>query len=522
MVCQEFSGMQAQRTLIIGAGVGGLSAAIALASAGVGVTVLERAARPGGKMREVALTDGSRIDGGPTVFTMRWVFDTLLDAAGTSLEAEVALSACSVLARHAWSDTERLDLFADPERSAEAIGDFAGAAEAARFKGFCREIRQIYQTLEGPFLKSSRPGPIQLSQRIGFSRLPDLMRLQPLSTMWGALGKHFRDPRLQQLFGRYATYCGSSPYLAPATLMLVAHVEQDGVWMVEGGMYRLAEALARVATRLGVDIRCNSPVTEVLVERGRARGVMCADGTQHTADAVIVNADASAVGSGLFGEAVRKAVDAVPLPARSLSAIAWTLRAQTSGFPMVRHNVFFSRAYADEFERIFRGHSLPHEPTTYICAQDRGDDPTQAPTGPERMLFILNAPPTGDQTSFDPAEIPPCLERCLTLLTRCGLSVTPEASRSVVTGPAEFNRLFPGTGGALYGRASHGWMASFQRPDATTRLPGLYLAGGSVHPGPGVPMAALSGQLAARSVLSGFASTSRSARMAMSGGMSMR
>jgi 1-hydroxycarotenoid 3,4-desaturase len=495
-----------ERVVIIGAGMGGLAAAIALASRGVGVTVFERAAATGGKMREVPVA-GTRIDAGPTVLTMRWVFDELLQDAGTSIENVVTLIPSELLARHAWNRTDRLDLYVDMERSADEVGRFAGADEARRFRAYCAKAADVYKTLEKPFLRSSRPNFLSLTQRVGFSNLPALMRLQPFATLWDALGASFKDPRLQQLYGRYATYCGSSPFDTPATLMLVSHVEQAGVWFVEGGMYRLAEALTVVAASLGVDVRCEAEVSEILVERGRASGVRLADGERLQADAIVVNADASAVGAGLFGPSAAGAVAPVSPADRSLSAVAVTAVASPRGFPLVRHSVFFSRDYRAEFNAIFRERRLPDEPTVYICAQDRGDEATEPPPDRERLLILVNAPAVADTHAFSEAEIATCLKHMQTKLDQCGLELTLDPESTQVASPSTFERLFPATGGAIYGRASHGWKASFQRPDATTSLPGLYLAGGSVHPGPGVPMAALSGRLAARAVLSGFAST---------------
>ena len=155
------------------------------------------------------------------------------------------------LARHAWGDGSRLDLYSDVDQTAEAIADFAGPREADGYRRFCKRAESIYRTLRDTFISGSRPGPVELATRVGLSRLPDLMGISPFTTLSRALEDHFSDPRLRQLFGRYATYCGSSPFLAPATLMLVAHVEREGVWIVEGGMARLAEALAELARARG-------------------------------------------------------------------------------------------------------------------------------------------------------------------------------------------------------------------------------------------------------------------------------
>jgi 1-hydroxycarotenoid 3,4-desaturase len=514
--------VRTDRVIVIGAGVAGLVAALELAARGLEVVVVERAATPGGKLREVAVA-GARLDAGPTVFTMRWVFEELFDAIGAALPAHVTLRPVEVLARHAWSASERLDLFTDVARSADAIGALAGPAEALGYLQFCERARRVYQTLEAPFIRAARPGnPLALALAIGKRGLGDLRRIEPFASLWRALGEHFRDPRLRQLFGRYATYLGSSPFAAPATLMLVAHVEREGVWLVEGGMHRLAVALAELAAQRGAAFRYGAEARAIEISGGRASSVRLASGERLEADAVIVNADVAALASGRFGGAVARAVPGVPSARRSLSALTWSLLATTGGFPLLRHNVFFSGDYAAEFDDLFRRARLPAAPTVYVCAQDRGDRDDSAPAGPERLLCLVNAPPTGDSHTFDALEIRPCEERTFGLLARCGLRVERHPATTAVTTPADFDRLFPATGGALYGQASHGSMASFRRPAAGSRIPGLYLAGGSTHPGPGVPMAALSGRLATASLLADRASTRRSQRVAMPGGMSTR
>ena len=518
--------LQGQRVLVVGAGVGGLVAALELATQGFEVEVLERAAQPGGKLRQLA-PGGQSMDAGPTVFTMRWVFEELFDAIGARLVDHLRLTPIDVLARHAWSDHERLDLHADVARSADAIALFAGPQAGRGYLDFCERARSVYATLERPFLRGSRPNPLSLAHRVGLRDLPGLMRISPFATLWSELGRYFPDPRLRQLFGRYATYCGASPFLAPATLMLVAHVEQAGVWTVEGGMHQVAQVLAALARERGAVMRFDAPVASIVTRDGRACGVRLVDGEELQADAVIFNGDVSALGSGLLGDAVQGAVPPVPAAQRSLSALTWNLLAQTRGFPLSHHSVFFSNDYAAEFEDIVQGR-LPSAPTVYVCAQDRSDERAIS-SGPERLLMIVNAPANGDTRRFTVEELTRCEEQTFNLMERCGLQMDRRPSHTRMTTPQDFDQLFPATGGALYGRASHGWAASFSRPGARSRLPGLYLAGGSVHPGPGVPMAALSGRQAGASVMADWSrarssssqpSTSRSHPGAMPGGTS--
>jgi 1-hydroxycarotenoid 3,4-desaturase len=500
--------------VIIGAGIAGLAAATELAAHGVAVTVLERAATPGGKMREVAV-GGLPIDAGPTVLTMRPVFEALFDAAGTTLDAELTLTPADVIARHAWSVDERLDLYADVERSAAAIGDFAGAREAQRFRAFAARAARMFRALDAPFLGATAPSLVTLARHSGVA---GLVTIAPFRRLWNVLGGHFHDHRLRQLYARYATYCGSSPFAAPATLMLVAHVEQSGVWLVVGGMHRLALALAAVAVRAGAELRYGSEVRDVVIRHGRAGGVVLRSGETLDAAHVIVASDLIGAAGGELGPALARLVPTVRPTERSLSAVTIALAARTGGFPLARHTVFFSADYRVEFDDLFRRGVLPRKPTVYVCAQDR-DAPGHGAPATERLLLIVNAPPNGDRHPYTNAEVEACASEALQLMGRCGLRVDPVASTT--TTPRDFERLFPGTGGALYGTASHGPRATFRRQGTVGPIPGLYFAGGSAHPGPGVPMAALSGRHAAAAVLAASASTLRSRPADTHGGTSM-
>lgn len=508
------------RVVVVGAGIGGLVAALLLAHRGLAVTLVEAAEAPGGKMRRLPV-GGAGIDAGPTVFTMRWVFEQILEEAGLAASDLPPMQPLDVLARHAWrGHGSTLDLFADPAKSVDAVGRFSGAAEARRFEAFCAEARRVYRALEGPYIRAGRPGLVSMPFALGGAGLAALWSLGPFSSLWRTLGRHFHDPRLRQLFGRYATYCGASPWQAPATLMLVAQVELDGVCAVQGGMHALAQRFAELAARRGVKLRYGRACERIVVDRGRAAGVQLAGGELLPADSVVFNGDPQALAEGLLGADVQRAVARVPRARRSLSAVTWAVHAPTAGFALERHNVFFDDDYASEFDDIFRRRRLPGAGTVYVCAQDRGAGPAPAAGAPERLLCLVNAPADGDRRPFDAEEIDPCERHSLALLQGCGLQVSlpPQATRR--TTPADFHRLFPATGGALYGQATHGWLSPFRRPSSASRVPGLYLAGGGVHPGPGVPMAALSGRLAAATLMAHLASTRRSHPVATSGGTS--
>ena len=464
-------------TVVIGAGVGGLAAAIALAAKGEAVTVLEAQSGAGGKLLPVRFGN-DMFDSGPTVLTMRWVFDTLFQLAGSDFDSALNLKPLSTLARHYWNGGAALDLFADAAQTFDAIGRFAGKGEAQNYLAFSAKAKQIHNALLGPFLKSQRPSLWSLTRAMP---LGDALSINPFETYWHALGRTFNDPRLRQLFGRYATYCGTSPFKAPATLMLVADVEAQGVWRVEGGMAALATALEALARRLGVSFHFNCEVAHIENGNGSVVGVIDKNKLRHACTSVVLNADSAALTTGLFGQKFASN-EAPNSDQRSLSAVTWCARAKTEGVVLEHHTVFFSDDYEKEFSDL--RHGPAQDPTVYVC--DQGDD---------RKLLLVNAP-ANNQTA------PPDIDaRLLRRLSKSGLTLTLDERQMVRRDPHEFAKLYPATYGALYGRASNGWMSTFQRPAARSKMRGLYLAGGSTHPGPGVPMAALAGLRAAEALL---------------------
>ena len=509
--------MSERRVVIAGAGVGGLAAAVALAANGFRTTVIEATDRAGGKMRAIPV-GGRLIDVGPTVLTMRWVFERLFEDAGASIQDAVSLVRADRLARHAWSDGSRLDLYSNVERSADAIGRFAGAREAEGYRRFAKRAQMIYETLRESFIAGPRVGPIELSARVGLGQISGI---SAFTTMGRALQDHFRDARLRQLFGRYATYCGSSPFLAPATLMVIAHVEREGVWLVEGGMAKLANALRDLAEARGAKFWFQRKVVRILVAGGRAVGVETDDGERVAADAVVWNGDVGALADGSLGPEAKRAVSSAATR-RSLSAMTLAMSARVHGFPLVRHNLFFSPDSKAEFDDLFARARLPARPTVYVCAQDRGDSDAGEPPGPERIFCVVNAPARPAILPLTAAEVDLCESAAFRLLEQCGLTIERDRKATVRTTPEDFAKAYPSTQGALYGPATHGWKGTFAREGAATRLPGLYLAGGSVHPGAGMPMAALSGRQAALRAMRDLASTVRSRPAATRGGMSTR
>ncbi|WP_371055539.1 1-hydroxycarotenoid 3,4-desaturase CrtD [Rhodosalinus sp. K401] len=501
-------------TIVVGAGIGGLAAAARLAAAGRPVLVLERHAAPGGKMRTVPTASGPA-DTGPTVLTMRCVFDDLFAAMGARLEDHVTLHRQHLLARHFWPDGATLDLFDSETENAAAIDAFAGPRAADQFRAFSARARRLYQAFDRPMMQTAEPRLPHLAATV--LRRPRLMAdMAPHATLAQALRRQFDDPRLAQLFGRFATYVGGSPYAAPALLALIWQAEAAGVWVVEGGMHALAAKIARLAEECGAQFRYDTHVARIETDGGRAVAVSLADGTRLPAAQVLFNGDPRALATGALGPGTGKVAQAAARAPRSLSAQVWAFAAQPSGRDLAHHNVFFSADYAAEFADLRAGRP-PADPTLYICAQDRGLG--RAPPAQERFEIIVNAPPL-EGPSRAAEEYAPCLKRTFDKLNHMGLAMDPLPGPEALTTPGGFESLFPASLGALYGQSPHGMTAALGRPRARTKVAGLYLAGGGAHPGAGVPMAALSGRHAAEAMLSDRTSTSTSRPTATRGGTS--
>lgn len=495
---KEMKNHVARKIVVIGAGIGGLAAAIRLCAAGLDVTVVETQATAGGKMRTVPSAAGP-VDAGPTVLTMRWVFDDIFASAGKRLDDYVQLISQPVLARHWWLDGSRLDLHRDPQASAAAIAAFAGPRAEAEFIRFDRLAAQLYAAFDAPMMQATAPRLAKIAWNAACNPRvwPALM---PGRSLAAHLKNTFSDPRLRQLFGRYATYVGGAPDRSPAVLALIWQAEARGVWAVQGGMNRLAQALADVAAGQGADLRFGVTVRKIERQGTRVSGVVLSDGRALKCDAVVFNGDPAGLLAGLLGNGAQTALRPMAAHPRSLSAYVWAFAAKPDGADLIHHNVFFGADPVQEFGPIAAG-QMPQDATLYVCAQDRA---TGSPPDLERFEIIMNAAP---KTTLTAGETDQCRAKTFPQLARFGLMFDQMPPDSALTTPAGFAGLFPGSQGSIYGRSPHGTLASFHRPRTRTGLAGLYLAGGGAHPGAGVPMAALSGKHAAEAILNDLALT---------------
>ncbi|KIN75479.1 1-hydroxycarotenoid 3,4-desaturase CrtD [Sulfitobacter guttiformis] len=500
---------------VIGAGIGGLAAALRLIHTGAKVTVFERHAKPGGKMRTLP-SDAGPVDAGPTVLTLKHVFDDLFADVGARLEDHVTLTAEPLLARHFWRDGTTLDLMADPVHSRQNVADIFGTQAARDFTQFGKRAAALFDTFDAPMMQSPTPDLSAMTRTV--LRKPAIIpAMAPHNSLAKMLRNNFSEPKLVQLFSRYATYVGGLPDDCPAILSLIWEAERRGVWHVEGGMHRLAVAIEALARKKGAQFRYNDHVSWIETDEGRPCAVHTESG-RTPVNAVLFNGDPRALNMGMLGPDLETVVPPLAIEPRSLSAQVQAFAATVeNAFPLAAHNVFFADDGAEEYTPLARD-ALQSDPTLYVCAQDRFGSAT--PDGPERFEIILNAPPVRDHSTISSQESDQCQNLIFNRLAAFGLTFSPPPMVSTLTGPHSFAALFPGSNGSLYGRSPAGMMAAFARPTARTKMAGLYLTGGGAHPGAGVPMATLSAAHAAAAMSADLCLTSTSPQAATLGGTS--
>ncbi|KIN70043.1 Methoxyneurosporene dehydrogenase [Sulfitobacter noctilucicola] len=480
---------------VIGAGIGGLAAALRLAHSGAKVSVFERHAEPGGKMRTAPSVAGP-VDAGPTVLTMKRVFEDLFADTGSRIENHVTLEEENILARHFWSDGTTLDLMRDPSESQQNVAQVFGKDAASAFAAFTEKTRNLFSAFEGPMMRTAAPSLVTLSAQT--MRRPSLIRqMDVFRSLDTNLTHQFREPKLVQLFGRYATYVGGIPDASPALLSLIWQAEAQGVWYVKGGMHKLAVAIADRAKECGAVFHYNHHIERIDVEAGKPVAVVTDKGRVRV-DAVLFNGDPRALQKGMLGNDIRHAVSDSGTEPRSLSAYVHSFAATATGIPLAGHNVFFCDDPHEEFGPLSQGNT-PRQATLYVCAQDRFGG--AIPEGPERFELIMNAPPVADTAAISQEERQECHTSIMERLLHFGLHFSPRPPANNLTMPQNFAALFPASNGALYGRSPHGMMAAFHRPTVRSKITGLYLVGGGIHPGAGIPMATLCAMHAAEAIL---------------------
>ncbi len=491
--------MTAHSVVIIGAGLGGLAAAIRLAARGATVEIFERNPTPGGKVN-LHRAAGYSFDTGASLLTMRHVVGDLFAAAGgRRLEDYLDLRPLDPICRYRWPDGTTFDASSDLDKTEAEIERIA-PGDVAGFRRFLADARRKYEVAERTFLAHSLNDLPRLL-RPRYAR--DLAAISSWRALDAHVARHFRSPYLRQLFDRFATYNGSSPYRTPATFALIPYVEFGlGVWYVQGGMYELPTALTRLAGELGVTITTNAEVERIIIEDGRARGVRLTSGAERRADVVLANSDAIETYRNLIEPSARRAFTDRKLARAEPSCSGFVLLLGTTRrYPqLAHHNIFFSPDYPGEFRHIFdEGRPAP-DPTIYVCATSH-TDATQAPSGHENLFVLVNAPATSERTDWvrEAAGYRALVVNKLEAYGLEGLRAAIDYEH-VIT-PEDFRLTYHAHRGALYGLSSNKLTSAFLRPPNKARdIEGLYFAGGTTHPGGGIPLVLLSGKMAAEMI----------------------
>jgi phytoene desaturase len=482
------------KIVVIGAGMGGMATAVRLAAKGHTVEVFEKNVRVGGKLNLLE-KDGYRWDTGPSLITMPFVYRDLFNSAGRNFDDYVKLVPVEPVCRYFYPDQTIFDASDSVAAMTSAIEQLNPLDVRAYFR-FMAYSRKLYDLTAAVFLFK------------GFNRWRDLLNLRwrnmfqidPFRTVHQAVAANFRDPHLVQLFDRYATYNGSSPYLAPATLNIIPYVELGmGGWYVEGGLYALAGAYHKLAEELGVKFR-QAEVSQILIEHKQAGGVRLSDGAEVRADVVVANTDATYTYQKLLPSTEHRYKWGRGLTELEPSCSGFVLfLGINQQYPqLAHHNILFSKDYKREFEDIFKRKIPAEDATVYICWTGK-TDPTHAPTGHSNLFVLVNAPYLS--AAFDwskPENVRWYRDLIIKTIEDFGLENLSGAiqSEEIMT-PLDLAKKYNAEKGAIYGLSSNNRFSAFLRPRNRTKYRNLYLVGGSTHPGGGVPLVTLSAKIVA-------------------------
>ena len=480
------------RAIVIGAGIGGIAAAIRTARLGYEVTVLEQASGPGGKLSTFQLGD-FRFDRGPSLFTMPHYVDELFELCGEDPRGRFDYVREDVVCRYFWDDGDALVAYADPERfSHEAARVFGVPAD--RVARALARSRRKYDLSGRTFLEKPLHKAATWLSRANLPALRALGDMDLATTMHATNVRDLGHPKLVQLFDRFATYNGSNPYRAPGILTIIPTFEHLlGTFLPRGGMYDITGSLVALAERQGVEFRYGCDVVAIVSERAATTGVRLASGEVLDCDLLVSNADVHGFYERLMPQA-RKPTRTLAQE-RSTSAVIFYWGVGRSFDQLGLHNIFFSGDYRAEFEALQRG-QVSDDFTVYVNVTSKGVR-GEAPQGCENWFVMVNAP--YDRGQDWPTILARLRAQTLAKLSRrLGTDLAPHIAVERTWTPPEIATDTGSHLGALYGTSSNSrWAAFLRHRNQSREYPNLFFVGGSVHPGGGVPLALLSAKVAA-------------------------
>ena len=483
---------QAQKAIVIGSGIAGLASAVRLRNLGYQVTVLEAWEVPGGKVGEWR-SEGFRFDMGPSLFTLPGLLDELFRQSGKNPADYYDYSQLEVICRYFWNDGTELDAHADPEKLAQEFEEKLGEP-AENIRKHLQKAKEIYELTNPVFLEGSLHDWSTYKKAASWKVLTGMGVLDPFRTLHKANKRRFQSPKSVQLFDRYATYNGSNPYKAPATLNVISHLEHDmGAWLLRGGMRALVNALCQLGQDLGVEYRFGAKVDSIETS---------ADGRQVTgvksgkefwpADVVVSGADVVPTYRKLLPQA--KQPERTLNRPKSTSALIFYWGVEGTYPDLDVHNILFAEDYPAEFRALTETGRPYEDPTIYMYISSKHES-ADAPEGCENWFVMINVPHDSGQDWMDfrqkaRAAILSKIEKQL------GESISTKIRTEFVLDPPGIESKTSSHRGALYGNSSDDPLAAFLRhPNFSRRIRGLYFAGGSVHPGGGIPLCLLGARI---------------------------
>lgn len=477
---------------VIGAGVAGLASAIRLARLGCQVEVFEKNGTPGGKMSQIE-QGGYRFDTGPSLFTMPSWLEELFEFGGAKLGDFLSYRRLDPVSRYFYEDGTVIDAYADPDKFAAELKEKVWEHPDNVLR-YLAESRKIFGITSPVFLQNSIHIPANYLRKEFVRAYLALPAIRPFETLHRTNSLFFRNPKTIQLFDRFATYNGSDPYRTPATMMVIPHLEHNlGAFFPSGGIFKIASALELLATSLGVHIHYHAGVTGITEDRGRAAGVTV-NGENLAFDLVVSDVDLYHLYAVLLSR--------TRLPKvwfshdRSTSALIfhWGLNVTSPSLDV--HNVLFSGDYRDEFRHLFDLKRISKDPTVYIYISCKASE-DDAPAGRENWFVMINTPENTGQ-DWDALTVE-SRQRIVEKIARMtGIRPDEHIETEHISDPRDIEARTSSLGGSLYGNSSNSMWAAFRRhPNRMPGIRGLYLVGGSVHPGGGIPLCLSSAKIAA-------------------------
>lgn len=481
------------KSIVIGSGVAGLATAIRLRAMGHSVHVFESNSYPGGKLSELRLGK-FRFDAGPSLFTMPQLVDELFELMGENPREHFDYNKLEVSCHYFYEDGTSFICPSDKDGLAQTLEKHNGESKE-KVLSHLKWSEKIFNITSPVFLENSLHKFTTYGSKSGLKGIANLWRIGLLGTMNGKNSGTFKHPRTIQFFNRFATYNGSNPFVAPATLNLIPHLEFNlGTYFPHKGMVGITNALYELALRHGVEFQFDTPVESIIIEDEKIKGVRTRLGSFYS-DIVVSNMDVFAT--------YDKLIKTMPMPGRikkqesSSSAIVFYWGMNRSFEQLGLHNIFFSSDYKDEFNHIFKSKTLSDDPTVYVhvSCKEKKDD---APEGCENWFVMVNAPSMESQNWDELVER--ARKNIIDKLSKSmGLDISSYIETEDYLDPRRISFRTQSYKGALYGGSSNSRLSAFFRhPNFTSNVKGLYFCGGSVHPGGGIPLCLRSSQIVSR------------------------